>query len=574
MSDVFSYDPSELKQSLVAFMQTKPEFADFNYEGSAINTMIDLLTRNTHYIAYMANMVGTESFLDSAQLRANIVSHAQKLSYVPKSRTASTMVVDIEVIPSTAPAPGVFSITAPKGTTFINTIENVSYSFVTTNEVVLTKNIQGRFVASSVELKQGQLLRQQFLVSTTGKIELSNKDIDTSTVRVFVKASQTSVEQTEYQRVNDITDIDSDSRVFYLSENTFGNYDVEFGKGVLGFEPQPGSIVTVESVLVEKEHANGLDSLVAASPIDVYSNIRVQVQVEAFGGAERSSNEYIKFLAPRTYEAQNRAVREQDYSTIAMREFPFIKSANSWGGEKNVPPYYGKVFICAIPQEGFVIADTVKSNISERIRRFSMMSAEVVDPIYLGVTLNIGVIFNADSTVDTFAQTIFKIQTEVQKYNDELKTFNLWFNNSLLVQRIKTSVPAAQSLEIEKTIFQDHPIVSGRNERYSFQFVNKVKPGSLMSSAVVIDSLATSQIITDDGEGRVIKKVTKGGVVIVDDIGTINYETGQVEFAEQFINSGTLRITVSPSTNNVYTERNFVIVIDDTQISRITERVA
>ena len=159
MTDVVSYDPQELKRNLIEFLQANPDFADFNYEGSAINTIVDLLVRNTHYIGYMSNMVATESFLDSAQQRSNVVSHAQKLSYIPKSRTAATAIVDVEVIP--AGTPSEFNLTCNKGSTFIKTVGNVSYTFTNRHEFTLTRTSAGRFVARDVELKQGVLIRQR-----------------------------------------------------------------------------------------------------------------------------------------------------------------------------------------------------------------------------------------------------------------------------------------------------------------------------------------------------------------------------------------------------------------------------
>lgn len=566
----FSYDPEELKRSLIEYVKSKPDFQDFNYEGSALNTIIDTLVRNTHYIALMANMVASESFLDSAQLRANVVSHAQKLSYIPRSRTASTAVLDLVVNPISPPGQFEFNIIAEKGMPFIGTVDNYQYQFVLTNDTVLTRTIQNQFIARDVEVKQGQLISQRFSYKRdNGKIEISNKDIDSSTLRVFIRSSLTDTNIIEFNRVDNITNIDSDSRVFYLSENTLGYYDIEFGKDVLGFEPEDGSVVEVEYIIVDDEHGNGIKELSAASSISGYSAIDVTVKVEGYGGSERPDIETIKFIAPKIYEAQNRAVRESDYVAILIRDFPFIESANAWGGEKNIPPYYGKVFISAIPQEGFTIADTVKGDIEKRLEEYSMMGVELVDPYYMGLNLNIGVIFDANSTSDTFSQVSTKIRDIVQDYSKSIRSFGSWYNNSELINRIKNDIASVRSLEIKKTIFSELLIRQGINTRYEINFLNSLKPETLKTSDLILDINSSHQEIVDDGEGNVIKRVTKNGVVTEDIIGEIDYESGSVSFVAMFLNEYPVNVMVEPSTNNVYSERNTVVYIDTIDINRI-----
>jgi hypothetical protein len=570
---ITSYDPQELKASLIEYMQAKPDFADFNYEGSTINTIIDLLVRNTHYIAYMANMVSSESFLDSAQLRANVVSHAQKLSYTPKSRTASTVVVDLEVLPSAQPTE--FSLVAEKGSVFLNTIGNVTYSFTNTSEITLLKTIENKFIASNVELKQGQLRSQRYLYnSSTKTIGIMNADIDTATVRVFVTDPVTG-EITEYLKVENIVDVGTDSAVFYLFENTLGKYDIQFGRNVLGAEPINNSVVRIEYVAVEAEHANGLKTLIAGTPIQGYSNIKVTVVTEAYGGAEKSDIDFIKFLAPKIWETQNRAVRDKDYVAIMLREFTFIKSAIAWGGEKNVPPYYGRVFLCAIPQDGFVIADTVKQTIERRITEFSVASItpEVVDASYIGLQLDIGILYNANQTTDTFAQTVAAVKTAANTYNqNNLRLFDFWYNDSELSRQITKAAPSIYSIETHKKAFFDTPINRNVMKHYIAEFLNEVEPGSLVVSDVVFDINATSQKVLDDGAGKIIKQIIKDGITTNETIGSINYTTGYVEFNALLLDPGTLRMTVTPVASNFYTDRNYVVYIDTINVDLLTTR--
>jgi hypothetical protein len=569
MSTILSYDPTELKQALITYLQSKPAFADFNYEGSAILTTIDFLTRNTNYIAYMANMVGTESFLDSAQLRANVVSHAQKLTYIPKSRTATTVNVDIEVIPTTTPDVNTFSITCNKGSTFLNTIDNVNYQFTNTDDLILFKTVDNTFKATDVNLKQGQIVSEDFLYTSGSKIEISNVDVDTSTLRVYVKESSSSTTQTEYTKVSDITEVAADGYFYYLYENTKGLFEIEFGKNVLGYDPLDNSVVTIEYVICESDHANGISTLIAATPIENYSNITITVNTNGYGGSEKNDIDFIKFIAPKVYETQNRAVRIQDYETLMLRDFGFIRSAKAWGGEDNVPPYYGKVFLCAIPQSGFIIADSVKTIIENQMKSYSMMGPIVVDAQYIGINLYISILFDANSTTDTYTQTVAKVQTVINDYNATLKTFDFWYNNSKLSKNIR-DISSITSIEINKEIFFDLTVSQNKTEKYIVEFLNKIEPSSLMITDIVLDATATNQYITDDGNGNVIKNVTISGVETTEIIGSIDYDTGYTEFTSFIISPDTIRVVAIPTTDNVYTERMFAVYINSSQIDRIS----
>jgi len=573
--NITSYDPDELKRSLIDFVQTKPEFSDINYEGSAFNTIIDLLVRNTHYIAYMANMTATESFLDSAQLRASVVSHAQKLSYIPKSQTASTCVVSLKVTPAKPQTS--FILTCVRGSSFIATVGNDTYTFTNTNDVTLVKDpIDGNFYADNVELKQGNLIRKKFAYSTSSrKIDIPHTTIDTSTLRMWVSDSLTSVDAAEYAVATSIIDVDVDSTVYYLSESSLGTYTVEFGKNILGKEPTDQSVIELSFVSVEKNSANGLKNLIAATPIEGHSNITVTVTTEAYGGAERDSIERMKFLAPRVYEAQNRAVRDTDYETIMIREFPFIKSAKAWGGERNNPPYYGRIFLCAIPEAGFVIADSVKTIIENKISEYAVtgITPEIVDAEYIGLRLNVGVLFNETQNSETFNQVSTRLQSAITQYDDEfLRTFDFWYNNSLLVSKIQQDVPSVYSVEIDKTAFIEFQTKVGLQSRYEFDFVNEIRKGTLLIKDAIFDTNASNQLMYDDGLGNIVMSYDKGGVNKSVNVGKIDYITGSLNFSVMILNDAELEVTVELEDDNFYTRRNKVVYIDNSVVSLLDDR--
>jgi hypothetical protein len=568
---ITSYDPDAIKSSLIAFMQTKPDFVDFNYEGSAINTIIDLLVRNTHYMAFLANMTANESFLGTAQIRSNVVSHAQKLSYVPKSRTASTAAVSLLVTPF-APSPK-NNITMTKGSTFINTIDGVQYSFTNPEESILFKTTDGKFLVENVILKQGQLVSQKY--TYTGQpIVVVNKNVDTSTLKMYVRASVTA-ERFEFVKAEDITQPEINERVFFLSENTSGSYEVEFGKGILGEEPVVGSIVELEYVAVPVDHANGLGTLIAASTISGFSNITVTVLTPAFGGSEKDDIERIRFIAPRIYKAQNRAVTESDFVGIVLRDFPFIKAAIAWGGEKNVPPYYGRVFLSLIPIDGYEIVDSVKRSIEIQLQKYTIMATPfVIDATYINLDLVLDYIFDDTKTSDTYQIIESKIGEKVASFGEaSLRQFEFWYNNSELVDLIK-DIPGVKSIQIRKNAFIEFATLKTKNNKYVFSFENVITPGTFSLKDYVLDISTTADVIADDGAGSLVRTFTKAGVTATQTVGTINYLTGDVVFTVQFLSmtTDTLKAYVTPTLDNFYTERNNVVSINSSVINRTTQK--
>lgn len=564
--NITSYDPVDLKASLIDFMKSTPEFADYEYrDGSALNTVLDILVRNTHYIAYQANMAATESFLDSAQIRSNIVSHAQKLSYTPKSKTATTTEVSIEVTPSDVNTEG--SLKMDKGSVFLHRAGDILYSFTNTEDVILTRTPTGTFKIDSVLLKQGQLLTRTFHYNReTGSIELPYPDMDTTTLRVYV-VSGTAGEMVEYQLVEDITTVSKDSSVFYLSENHVGNFQIQFGKGLLGVEPEELSQVIVEFVNTDEHNANTIKDLFAAKPIQGYSNIQVDVLVEGYGGAPRQTLDTIKFLAPKIYSAQNRAVRPSDYQAILLREFPFIRAARVWGGEDNDPPYYGRVMISAIPQEGYEIADSVKTSIEHELSKYSVVGIKpmLVDSGYIGVDLRIRYMYDNTKISATEDQMKAYITDAVKKYNDnKLGLFDYWYNNSELIREIYT-VPAITSIEIDKVLFIEQEVTEYVNKKYTFGFNNHLVPKSLrVRSNPVLDLVATSTKIYDDGNGVVWVEMTKYDVTNRLKTGTIDYTTGRVELDLLILSNDTpwLTVEVQGVDDNVYVDNNQIVEID------------
>lgn len=569
---ITSYDTDAIKSSLVAFLKTKPELEDFDYEGSAINTIIDLLTRNTHYMAFLANMTANESFLDTAQVRSSVVSHAQKLSYTPKSRTASTSNVRLKVKPASPSSKT--NITLSKGSVFVSNIDGVSYSFTNTESSILIKDLAGDFITpSDVVLKQGQLVSNRYVYAGQ-PIVIQNKNIDSSTIKMYIK-TDVSADNVEFLEVDDITQTKIGDEVYFLSENTSGNYQIEFGKNVLGLEPVIGSIITVEYVVVPDNHANGLGTFISGSTIEGFSNIEVSVTIPAFGGSERDDIERIRFLAPRIHKAQNRAVVESDFTAIVLRDFPFIKSAICWGGEKNSPPYFGRTFLSLIPVDGYNIVNSVKRAIEARLQKYTISTTPfVVDANYLYLDLDIDYIFDDTQTSDTEQALEATIAATVNSFNEGyLKQFDFWYNESKL-NNMLTDIKGVESVEVKTKAYYELNIVRGASTKYQIEFVNEIRPGTFKLSGYVADISATNDYIEDDGEGNLVRRFNKNSMSNKVNIGTIDYDTGSIELTVQFL-TGTpdmLKAFVEPLNDNFYTNNNYVVAINSISPRRITNR--
>jgi len=257
--NVVTMDHDGLKQSLIQFLQST-EFGDFNYEGSAINTIVDLLTRNSAYTGFLANMIANESFIKSAQIRANVVDHAQKLSYVPRTSTASKLVCSISVTPSTLPV-SELSIVLETGTSFLASVNGTTYTF--TNRIPYTlqfNSVTGKYFAGSVELYQGQLVTNRFIHNTNQTHTIPNESCDSSTIYMTVQDQSTN----EFSEATSLDDLSPSSRIWMRGEDHLGKTTFQFGRNIFGVEPSNNSIITVRYIATEAEHANGVSSLIPA----------------------------------------------------------------------------------------------------------------------------------------------------------------------------------------------------------------------------------------------------------------------------------------------------------------------
>jgi hypothetical protein len=560
--NVTSLDTEDLKQSLISFVQEKPEFSDIDYEGSAINTIVDLLVYNTSFTSYQANMVANESFLDTAQIRRNVVSHSQKLSYVPKSTTASRIICDIEVIPVQKTNIS-SSIVMDAGTQFIASSENTSFTFVNKDSFVLSySNVSQSYKAFDVDLYQGQRITERYTYSGQS-INISNTNADTSTMLINVNS-------TPYTKATSIDQFSNTSLLYFLGENQYTQSVVEFGKNILGLEPSDGDIVTITYIATEKDSANGLTNLVPASTISGYSNIITTVTTAAYGGSDRESIESIRFQAPKIYQAQDRALTETDYIPILKSRFPFIRSAIAWGGEKNIPPAYGNVFI-SILSDRAKISSSIKQQMVSYLssKNVGSITPTIVDAVIFNANLHIMFSYDSRSTNLNFSSLVVVIKEIVKNYNNEIFDFGLFLNPSELISRIKM-ISGITSVDIEKVVYKDIDVLNFENPVYSVNFMNKIYAGSLAIDGFSVANNSTNEKVRDDMQGNIVLSyVDSSSITQTSNIGTIDYESGKVEFELNIIEGDNLRVFVQPLLDNFYVNQNQVVKIDQSNIELI-----
>lgn len=567
---VTSLDPQDLKQSLIEFYKQNPDFQDFDYEGSTINTVIDLLVRNSHLSAYQTNMVANESFIDSAQIRGNVSAHSQKLSWVPRSRTGSRITADFLVKP-TDDFP--FStITCDAGASFLKAVAGTTYTFTNPNAFTLFKDSDNNYAISEIELIQGELVTNQFIYDpiNTSKIFIPNDKIDTSTLRVFVKTNPTTQNHIEYSKVEDISQVSIKSNVFYLGESRNEEYNIEFGKNILGNEPVSGSVVVLQYVSTEAEHGNKVTDLVAGTTIQGFSDIDITVTTPAYGGADKADLEEIKFIAPRAYQSQNRAVRESDYVVEIKKRFPFIKAANVWGGEKNDPPYYGRVFISVISDDDVILTDTIKRSIEEALDSVNVVTIipQLVDTQYIDIHLNTNIIFNDKVTKKSFSDVSVTVSSVIDEYRRKVLEFDSYFNESELVDNIRAADRSVESVEIGKFASVNIDIQRNIKQNYKFNFKNPIVEGSLTASNIITDVSASNEFVYDDGGVVYINRTINGSNIVIN-IGTVDYIKGLVEFTLTNISSEYVTITVEPDQANFYSNLQNVLRLNNNSVNRI-----
>jgi major membrane immunogen (membrane-anchored lipoprotein) len=423
IKNVTELDFDQIKTNLKVFLSAQEKFNDYDFDGAGLNVLLDILAYNTQYNALLAHMTTNETFLDSAQIRSNAVSHAKNLGYIPKSRLAATAKLKVTV---TGDADSPATLTIPKGFSFTGQIGSNTYTFVTNGSYNATKNsFNNQYVFSSVEAKEGKLVNFTYRVDNSQELQkfrVADLNIDTSTILVRVRESLTSSDNTTYTLYDNLLNVNSDSNVYYLQENMNGQYEFYFGDNILGNKPTTGQIVELTYISTNGLEGNGAKSFSANSAIGGFTSISVELATgfaKTIDGADKETIDSIKFNAPKLFAAQNRAVTSEDYKTILNATYDFIQDISVWGGEVNDPPLYGKVFISINPVDSDFLTDSTKGAISTFLsnKNVGSVTTEIVDPDYTYITGAVLFKYNPNETNRTQTQLESAVRQAITDYN-------------------------------------------------------------------------------------------------------------------------------------------------------------
>ena len=580
---VSDLDFDNIKSNLKAFLQDQPEFSDYNFEGSGFAVLLDVLAYNTHYLGFNANMLANEVYLDSADIRKNIVSLAKMLGYTPSSVRAPSANISIVVNNATGS-----SLTMDKGTTFTSTVDGTTYQFVTNQESTITP-LDGVYRFSDISIYEGTLVTYRYTVDSTDvdqKFIIPSVNADTSTLKVTVQNSSVDATSSVYTLATGVRSLDNTSKVYFLQETDTGKFQIYFGDGVLGRKLSDGNIVILEYVVTNKEEANGAATFTLSSSIDGFSNVSITTNSVAQGGSEAESKESIRFNAPLQYAAQDRAVTATDYETLVRSLYPNALSISAWGGEEDETPIYGVVKISIKAASGSTLTNQTKTEIVNSLRQYNIASVRpvIVDPETVSVILNSTVRFDSKLTTKTAATIKSDVISSLTNYNTNiLQRFDGIFRYSKVTGLIDDADASIVSNITTVRVRKSFTPILNTSTRYDVYFRNAFynphtghnadMGGILSSSGFKIDGNNNEMFLDDDGSGNIRRYYFDGGVRVYanNTQGTVNYTTGQVTLNSLNItsisnirgsSSSVIEITVVPNSNDIVPVRNTIVEID------------
>ena len=472
----------QIKNNLIQYLSATEEFSDYNFEGSGINNLLDVLAYNTHYNAVLAHFQANEMFIDTAVKRSSVVSIAKTLGYTPRSVIAPKARVNV-VVQSAQSGP----LSLPASTKFSANVGSQNFTFVSLTEQIAQK-IGGSYTFTNVDIAEGAVISQQQLISSnivSGPITIRNNNIDLSSLSVVVQTSQNNFTTTSWNRSEKIIDVTSEDTVYWIEEGQNGYYKLFFGDNIIGKSLTAGNIVNIQYIASQGAAANGAQTFSIQATLGGGSPVTTLVN-SASGGSDRENIDSIRFNAPRYNATRGRAVTVEDYKSLILANFDKAKSVAVWGGEQNVPPIYGKVFMSIDPKNDYIITESDKDNIINNvIRPRSVLSLqhEFIDPTYLHVGMDVKVSYNSKVTPYTANQIANLVSGEIRRYfTSELSTLDKKFYYGQLLNRIQSSQRSILGTLIDLRLQRRIVPLVNVPESLNIYFTTAVEPNSFKST--------------------------------------------------------------------------------------------
>ena len=584
--EVTDLDFDDIKTNLKKFLRQQDQFADYDFEGSAMSSLLDVLAYNTHYNAVYANVLANEMFLDSADLRNSIVSHAKHVGYTPRSATSPY--ADVNLVVNNASGS---TLTAAQGTTFTTTVDGTSYNYIVKEDTTITP-ASGVYTFSNLKIYEGTLVTNKYTVDTSDanqRFLIKNDMADTTTLQVKVQNSSTDTTTTTYTLSTDLADVTSTSTVYYLEGAEDEQYEVKFGDGVLGKALSTGNIVSLVYIVTNGADSNGASSFTLSGTVGGFSDVSLTVNTNSANGADPESPSSIRFNAPKQYATQNRAVTAKDYESKVKSIYSNAKSVQVWGGEDNTTPVYGRVYISINPVAGATLTEATKSDIITQLKDFNVASITPVieDPETTFIQPTVTVRYDAKSTTNTAASIKSLVQTAITNFNtDNLQEFDQVFRHSKFIETVNKSDTSILSNITTIKLHKSFTATLASSTTYTINFNNafynphsghNASSGGILSSTSfkISGDTTNDYFLNDDGEGNVRLYYVAGGVNVYtnNSLGTIDYTNGKIVLNSLNVTSvgnvdgatsTAVRLTIIPNSVDVVPVRNQVLQIDET----------
>ena len=585
--NITDLDFDQVSASLKEYLKGQTVLKDYDFEGSNLAILTDLLAYSAHTSAFNANMVASEMFLDTAQIRKNVVSRAKELGYTPSSRTAAKATFDLTVNSPTIAGETPNSLTLDRGHEFTTVYDGTSYTFIALDNQTITPTA-GTFRFENLDIYQGKLTTDVYRYSsqvTNQRFPLLNPNIDTSTITINMTSNNT---VTAWTKAGDLTNISSTSTVFYVQENDEGLFEVYFGDNIIGKEPIDGDEISISYLVTDSTHANGATNFSMSTSIQGNSDVTMTSVVSSSGGKDIETPDQIKFSASKFYTSQNRLVTVQDYKAKLQDLYPGADSIAVWGGEDADPVQYGKVFVAIKPsQYSNNLTTSEKTALKTDLSKLSILTVrpEIIDAEILQILISSNFKFDPTKTSQTKSALETLVKASIMAYdNDELSGFDTLFRHSQLstkIDGVETSVLSnITNIKLRKAYTAT---VDGTAAAISLTFGNGLynphaghnaaSGGILTTTGFFVSGDDTEYFFDDDGEGNIRRYSISGSTRIYKDntAGTINYSTGKVTINSLTLTStsgtaNTIEFTVIPSSNDVISARNQLLDITANEI--------
>lgn len=578
-------DFAAIKNQFITHLRNQTQFKDYDFTGANMNVLLDVLSYNTYMNNFYTNMAINEMFLDSAVLKNSVVSHAKELNYLPRSRTSAKAVVNITIRDTTNTSQ---TINIPRFTEFTTNYQNNNFTFITNESYVARRVSAGVYVASLVEIFEGQILdgfeKDGFFLDDQNflRCNLTNDNIDISTIEVFVDDEATEG-QNQFFYTKDIFGVTPTSKVFYLDPYFDNRYSIYFGRNIYGEQPDPDIDVKVRYRVTSGADANGASKFTTSS----LGNSTVTVVSPAAGGAEREDLDSIKFFAPKSIQIQERAITASDYEILLRQRFPLIKSASVYGGDELDPPQYGRVAISVNLQGEGVLSESNKSEYVRYLADKSPLTIEpiFIDPEFIYAETIIDVNYSRKLTTNSTQQLEALIRDAIANYN----AANLDdFGETLRASRLSAIIDDVDDGILSNSlcvnpIIEYAPVLNlTLNPRFKFE-TQLVKPYPYRATngfadfkpSVVSSTFTYNKILSklqDDGNGniQIISADSVNTEILDPTIGTIDYTTGDIKlinFAVEGFTGNAIKIYAASTSRNIQAPKSRILSIRDEDIS-------